>query len=354
METRELRFFQASLRAEQGQAGDPTMTLRGMAATYNTVSKDLGGFREVIKPGAFAKVLASNPDVRCLFNHDASRVLGRCANGTLQLRDTPEGLAFSCKLDPNNSQHRDLYSSIKRGDIDACSFAFKLEDGDDDYSVDHDEEGRAFNKRTIRNFSHVYDVSVVTHPAYDGTSVGARALSLAARNAMSFEQQIFLRTGKEYVSDQQLRVRLELQSIRLQEDAIRIRAADILAAEARERFLQTDDPAALRERLARIEERAGGCLTAQGVGTDAVPARKPDYCVGGSLSANADDHEKAAAEHRCLAQRCKTAKRADLHYAAADAHALAAQTDENDDDYAERCNRAVGACQRASLMEEYA
>jgi hypothetical protein len=279
----------------------------------------------------------------------------------LTLAEDEHGLKFRCQLDPNNSEHRNLHSSVKRRDISDCSFAFTLnETGDDDYSVDHDEEGRSFNKRTIRNFSHVYDVSVVTHPAYDGTSVGAR--SLAARNAVSFEEQYRQRYGREMPypgrialgEEAVLRARLAKAASDMRRQNIIAAANTILAAEARERFLASDDPAALRERLARIEERAGGCLTAQGAGSDAVPAKKAAYCVGGSFSASKDDHEKAAAEHRVLAQRCLTAKRADAHYAAADAHALAAQTDENDEDYADRCNRAVGACQRASIMEEYA
>jgi HK97 family phage prohead protease len=357
----EVRFFR-SLRAEDGgQVSDPQMSLRGYAARFDTLSKDVGGFREVIKPGAFSKVLGSNPDVRMLFNHDANRILGRTSAGTLTLAEDDKGLRFCCKLDPNNSEHRNLHSSVKRGDISDCSFAFKLnETGDDDWDTAKDEEGRSYNRRTIRNFSHLFDTSIVTHPAYDGTSVGAR--SLAARNAVSFEEQYRQRYGREMPypgrialnEEALLRARLAKAACDMRRQNIIAAANTILAAEARERFLASDDPAALRERLARAEERAGGCLTAQGVGTDAVPAKKAAYCVGGSLSANADDHEKAAAEHRCLAQRCKTAKRADAHYAAADAHALAAQTDENDEDYADRCNRAVGACQRASIMEEYA
>jgi uncharacterized protein len=313
-ETRELRFFQ-SLRAEDGgQSSDPQMTLRGMAATYGTVSKDLGGFREVIKPGAFTKVLATNPDVRCLFNHDANRVLGRCSNGTLQLRETNEGLAFRCQLDPNQQNHRDLHASVKRGDIDACSFAFKLESGDDDFDTATDEEGRSYNRRTISNFSHVYDVSVVTHPAYEGTSVGARALSPTARQALSFEEQIFRRTGKEYVDPQRLAAR---QAVQMRADLIIARANEILLREALELAARNDcSTSALKRQLARIEARD---VSADGPGFNAP------RCVGGSVTATREDHEKAAVAHSVLAGRCTDSKSAARHYDAMTAHRLAAE-----------------------------
>jgi hypothetical protein len=64
---------------------------------------------------------------------------------------------------------------VKRGDIDACSWAFKLEDGDDDFADGYDDDGKRCVIRSIRNVSNLWDVSVVTNPAYDATSVQARA-----------------------------------------------------------------------------------------------------------------------------------------------------------------------------------
>jgi HK97 family phage prohead protease len=167
----ELRNFQ--LRADDSS---PSYILRGRAITYNSLSAPISNFRERIAPGAFTRALAAKPDVRCLFNHDANRVLGRSKNGTLALIDGKEGLDFVCQLDPNNTEHRNLYSSVKRGDIDGCSFAFAV-DGDDgqEFDTDTDENGQQFSRRTIRR-AQIFDISCVTNPAYpDSTSVSARA-----------------------------------------------------------------------------------------------------------------------------------------------------------------------------------
>jgi HK97 family phage prohead protease len=117
--------------------------------------------------------------VKCLFNHDANIVLGRTSNQTLKLSDSPEGLNFRCQLDENQQSHRDLYASIKRGDVDECSFAFNVddEDGDGDSWEDaQDERGQRYKLRTLRSVN-LFDVSAVTNPAYGNgaTSVSARS-----------------------------------------------------------------------------------------------------------------------------------------------------------------------------------
>jgi HK97 family phage prohead protease len=166
----EIRSFNCELRT----APDDEMALVGYAARFDQESCDLPSgaskFTEIIKPGAFTKVLKTNPDVRCLFNHSADHVLARTASGTLKLEQDDRGLRFRAQLDPMNTAHRNLHSSVKRGDISECSFGFALDDGDDDWSQKSGE-----NIRTIRNISHLFDVSIVTNPAYKGTSVAARA-----------------------------------------------------------------------------------------------------------------------------------------------------------------------------------
>src|ERR1700721_2121317 len=104
----ELRTFQ--LRTEGDGAG---YILRGRAITYNALSAPITNFRERVAPGAFKKALAENPDVRCLFNHDANRVLGRTQNGTLALIPGREGIDFVVHLDKDNTEHRNLYSSVQ-------------------------------------------------------------------------------------------------------------------------------------------------------------------------------------------------------------------------------------------------
>ena len=91
--------------------------LGGIAASYNTLSGDVGGFVEQIAPGAFARSLRENADVIATFNHDPNKVLGRTKSGTLTLSDSTAGLVWYCQLDPNNSDHQNIYASVKRGDI---------------------------------------------------------------------------------------------------------------------------------------------------------------------------------------------------------------------------------------------
>lgn len=175
----EQRSLAVSLRAAAGNEFE----LVGMALAYNVLSQDLGGFREQIAPGAFTKCLATNPDVKCLLNHDANIVLGRTTSGTLTLNDSQTGLNFLCRLDPAQQAHRDVYAAVKRGDISECSFAFKVEDGGEDYThATDDESGKTFVRRTVRS-AKLFDVSAVTYPAYSAkgaTSVQARSADYRA------------------------------------------------------------------------------------------------------------------------------------------------------------------------------
>jgi HK97 family phage major capsid protein/HK97 family phage prohead protease len=162
----ERRFFKASqVRASQGGKG-----IAGYAAVFNQLSEDLGGFRERIIPGAFSRCLGSDPDVRCLFNHDSNIILGRTKSGTLELREDRTGLFFDCRL-PDTQAGRDIRESVSRGDIDQCSFGFVVQG-----QTWHDEKDTDGKTRTIRELTDVdlFDVSPVTYAAYPQTSVSAR------------------------------------------------------------------------------------------------------------------------------------------------------------------------------------
>ena len=167
----EKRSLSAELRAES--QGDE-MSIAGYAALFNNNSKDLGGFKERIAPGAFTRSLAEGADVKCLINHDPSQLLGRAKNGTLKLEQDSRGLKFRCILNPDSQAHRDLHAAIKRGDMDECSFAFTVVD--DVWDEAQDENGLRYQRRTLRDLN-LMDVSAVTYPAYNATSVGARAVA---------------------------------------------------------------------------------------------------------------------------------------------------------------------------------
>lgn len=159
------------IRTPEIRASEDGKTIIGYAAVFNSLSDDLGWFREKIRPGAFSKCLAGDPDVRCLFNHDSNLVLGRTRNGTLDLLEDDKGLKFECQL-PDTQTARDLRALIERGDVSQCSFGFYvLEQAWEEKKVGDQVE-------TTREIieCELFDVSPVTFPAYPATSVEARTL----------------------------------------------------------------------------------------------------------------------------------------------------------------------------------
>jgi HK97 family phage prohead protease len=166
MKMREIRFL---AKAEVRAKADGSRVITGYAAMFNSLSSDLGGFKEVIRPGAFTQSLADGADVRCLFNHDENMILGRTSAGTLRLAQDEVGLRFECELG-NQSYATDLYESIQRGDIDQCSFGFYCQD---DNWIPTSEDPGVLREVTRAD---VFDVSPVTFPAYQSTSLAARSL----------------------------------------------------------------------------------------------------------------------------------------------------------------------------------
>lgn len=147
----------------------------GYAAVYNTWSHDLGGFVETIAPGAFSRSLQSGRDVRALFNHDSAKVLGRQKARTLEVFEDAKGLGFSCVLGETNFAN-DLRKMLDRGDVDQCSFGFTLDydGGGDDWLPP--ENAMAPCRRVLRSVN-LFEVSVVTFPAYEDTSASLRGLA---------------------------------------------------------------------------------------------------------------------------------------------------------------------------------
>lgn len=155
-------------RAE-GQGG----LLRGLAAVFydeknpGTEYKLWEGAVERIRPGAFDKALAEGRDVPALFNHNPELILGRTGAKTVTLRKTPQGLEYEIDLAPTE-RSRDLLEHVKRGDITGSSFGFIPR------AVTWDRAAKV-EVRWIDDVELI-DVGPVTFPAYEGTSVGARAL----------------------------------------------------------------------------------------------------------------------------------------------------------------------------------
>jgi len=166
----EKRVYDVELRAESDDAGPRKIV--GHAAVFDKPSLDLGGFRELIAPGAFANAIKEGDDVRALWNHDANLVLGRTTSGTLKLSEDDTGLRMDINLEGAPDQVRDLAKSIVRGDVSQASFAFNLRSAEGD-SWHDDEDGQTW--RTLRDL-RLSDVSPVTYPAYPDTAVATRSL----------------------------------------------------------------------------------------------------------------------------------------------------------------------------------
>jgi HK97 family phage prohead protease len=154
-------------------------SLVGYAAVFDSDSEDLGGFIERIAPGAFTDVLADGPDCCCLFNHDASALLGRTTSGTLTLEQDSKGLRYLCDV-ADTQTGRDVLTLAARGDLNKSSFAFRVssEPGSEKWydAAGHETSPWCGVRRIIYRIGELADCSPVTRPAYPDSSVQARSL----------------------------------------------------------------------------------------------------------------------------------------------------------------------------------
>lgn len=154
------------------------LKFRGHAAVFDEwteIPSYFGSFMESIQRGAFRKVLSAGADVRFLVNHDGLP-LARTASGTMKLKEDARGLLVDAELAPTTLA-QDLSVLVTRGDISQMSFGFRV----GKHEIEEDSEA-GIVKRTITEFSDLYDVSPVTFPAYEGTDAALRA---ALKGAMT-------------------------------------------------------------------------------------------------------------------------------------------------------------------------
>jgi hypothetical protein len=159
-------FSEDSLRALS--SGEGSIPVSGYAARFNEVSEDLGGWREIISPGAFDGILEDpDTDVRALINHEGvplARYKGDREENTLRLSVDEEGLRYSFDLNVAQPESRALASAMSRGDIDQSSFRFQAREGS---KFSQEPSGIV---RTVFRVTSLRDISVVTFPAYPSTS----------------------------------------------------------------------------------------------------------------------------------------------------------------------------------------
>lgn len=191
----EKRIFNFETRMDEV---DGNLKVVGHASVYNRLSENLGGFREIIAPGAFDEVLEN--DVRALINHDSNLILARTTSGTLKLSVDEKGLRYEFDM-PETSYGKDLAVSMERGDITQSSFAFTVEE--DKWETKDGED-----LRTITKVKRLFDVSPVTYPAYpdaDDLVIAKRSLSVY-KETLKREQE-----EKDLVKRSLLNLKIELE-----------------------------------------------------------------------------------------------------------------------------------------------
>lgn len=151
-------------------------TLHGYAARFGEPAT-IGGFTEIIQPGAFKRTLAAPAaaSIRAVYEHDDAALLGRVGAGTLRLSEDDVGLAFELDL-PDTSLGRDLSELVKRGDVAGCSFGF--------VPVKEDWQGEL---RSLQDVD-LHEITITANPAYPTTTVSVRSRKpvLALANARRY------------------------------------------------------------------------------------------------------------------------------------------------------------------------
>lgn len=159
---RQVRSIEAGFRTREAE-GSPI--IEGYFAIFNSDYEIWPGAIEQVAPGAFTSALGG--DIRALADHDTRIVLGRTTAGTLELREDEKGLYGVIKINPEDQEAMNLYHRVQRGDVTQCSFGFDI------VAEDYEHRPDGSDLWIIRDVV-LYEVSVVTFPAYAETSVQAR------------------------------------------------------------------------------------------------------------------------------------------------------------------------------------
>lgn len=171
----EKRSLNFNIRADEGESGNRLIGTPIVFGSRTTLGKDWDGNNvdEIIEPNALDG--ADLSDVRFLVNHDTNqlplaRYVQGAENNTMTLSIDSNGVNIVVDLDVENSQRaKDLYSAVKRGDVTGMSFMFDVSE----WAEEHEKDGTRLNR--VTKISKVYEVSAVTFPAYEDTSIEARS-----------------------------------------------------------------------------------------------------------------------------------------------------------------------------------
>ena len=160
-------FFKSDFKTRETE---DEMIIEGYFIVYDNPTELWRGFHEKIAQKACRNSIL-NGDIRALFNHNSGTVLGRMKSQTLELSEDSYGVKGAIRINPQDSEARNIYERVKRGDISGCSFGFYPRD--EEYIENSDGSVTAVVKE-----ADVIEVSVCTFPAYPQTSIEARAADL--------------------------------------------------------------------------------------------------------------------------------------------------------------------------------
>ena len=189
-DVRQMRCITSQLETRSEETGD--LYISGYFSVFDSNYEIFPGATESVANTAFDETLSD--DIRALINHDTTLVLGRNKAGTLALRTDSRGLWGDIKINQKDQDAMNLYERVKRGDVDQCSFGFDI--------LEESFEDRGDTVHWTIKKVKLYEVSVVTFPAYEDTSVTARSKQLAdirKKTTESFKERMKnkIKGGKE-------------------------------------------------------------------------------------------------------------------------------------------------------------
>ena len=193
MRVLQLRSGEFKTREDSGE-----MVIEGYFAVFNSNYEMWEGASESIAEGAFDSSLSN--DVRGLTNHDTTLVLGRTKAHTLELKTDSHGLWGRITINPKDSDAVNTYERVKRGDVDQCSIGFIVRSEETDFRADGSIHW------TITDVE-LFEVSVCTFPAYEETSVSARARDveeLKKRASEAWKMQMKERLAKKSTKEEEV------------------------------------------------------------------------------------------------------------------------------------------------------
>ena len=175
------RNFSSEIELKRAEEIENQGIVEGYFIKYNTPAEyGRDGYFEQIDSNALTETLARNKDIKCFYNHNYDLILGRQSNNTLTLTNDEIGLFGSCKLNLNDSQARDIFERVKRGDITGCSFGAYIED--EDFNSNN-------NTFTVKKVDLI-EVSVCPMPFYDSTTMEARDKVITEKKEIQRKRKI--------------------------------------------------------------------------------------------------------------------------------------------------------------------